>query len=224
VKYAMNEPGRYRVLMDRRWDIDDLYGFPRAFSQVYDFLYCFNPEAETEWAGRVDRALEEYPWQGGYSYVNLYTVLHHQVPPALRPTIAGIRYSSPGWMDLLLQMDTAIAVARSVAVLLATGVAGMEGIKRIDKARLDISRQRRQHGVDMAQLSLEEARAIRALSAETADLIGYRSLESIESRTRDPTTTLKILLAHARRLAKLTSYAEEGKALLPENEPDGDGE
>ena len=100
----MKEAEVYRILMNERWVLEDLYSFPHAYSQSQSFIYCFDTELDPSDARRIDYALEEYPWQGGYSYVNLYKVLHYQVPTPHRPTIVSIQYSSQN--DFIDIVDT----------------------------------------------------------------------------------------------------------------------
>ncbi len=218
-KRDVEESEPYRVLMDERWALEDLYGFPRAYSQVYDFVYCFDSEQQVRSAGRIDRALDDYPWQGGYSYVNFYTVLHHQVPPPHRPVIAAIRYASPGWMDILLQPDVAVQIARSVMIVLSMGVLGLEAVKRLDKSRLDIAKQRAQRDVEEEQLRVEEIKALNRMAEELARTMGFGSLEVLQARTNDPELTVKLLLAHYRRLRELADYVQSGKVSLPADLP-----
>jgi hypothetical protein len=202
--------------MDERWELEDLYGFPHAYSQSHAFIYCFDSELDPRNATRIDTALEEYPWRGGYSYVNIYTVLHHQIPVPHRPKIAAIQYASPGWIDILLNPDVALQVAKSVGILLGAGVAAVEAIKRIDKARLEMAYQRRKMRGEFAALSAAEAKALNEMSEEVAKHLGFGSLASLNERTRNPEVTLKLLLAHHRRLRILTEYVKSGKIALPE--------
>jgi hypothetical protein len=206
----------YRVLMDERWRLEDLYGFPHAYSQCHSFIYCFDTELDPRNAKRIDIALEGYPWRGGYSYVNIYTVLHHQIPVTHRPKIAAIQYASPGWLDILLNPNVAIQIAKSVSILLSTGVATVEAFKRIDKIRLDIACQRRNQGREFAALTASDAKALNEISEEIAKHLSFNSLASLQKRTKNPEVTLKVLLAHYRRMRVLGDYVENGKISLPE--------
>jgi hypothetical protein len=87
-KNTMRDAEIYRVLMNERWELDDLYGFPYAYSQSHSFIYCFDSEPDSNSIARIDFALENYPWQGGYSYVNIYKVLNNQIPKRHRPEIS----------------------------------------------------------------------------------------------------------------------------------------
>ncbi len=93
--------GAYRVLLDGRWSLEDLYTFPHAFSQCYSFIYCLDSDLSPRDRDRINDALAGYPWRGGYSYVNVYTVFHHQVPPRHRPVVKALSYASPGWLDIV---------------------------------------------------------------------------------------------------------------------------
>lgn len=93
------DSGVYRVEMDGRWSLKDLYEFPHAYMQVYAFAYAFDTDLPAVDSDRINYALESYPWAGGYSVVNIYSVLQSQVSPRSKPVIKEIRYASPGWLD-----------------------------------------------------------------------------------------------------------------------------
>jgi hypothetical protein len=83
----MNQSRHYQLLMDKHWQLDDLYEFPHAFAQTYAFIYCLDSELNPRHRERIKTALLDYPWKGGYSYVNIYSVLRSQVPREDRPEI-----------------------------------------------------------------------------------------------------------------------------------------
>jgi hypothetical protein len=113
----MSEATVYRVLLDSEWSLNDLYDFPHALNQAYLFAYCFDTDLPTSDAQRIDRALKSYPWAGGFSVVNMYRVLHGQVPPEYRPRIKAIQYASPGFLDLFVHGDAIRGVAESVSLI-----------------------------------------------------------------------------------------------------------
>lgn len=211
----MNQENIYRVLMDERWELEDLYEFPYTYSQAHSFIYCLDYDSNEDSAKRVDFSLVNYPWQGGYSYTNIYTVFKNRIPEEDRPKVASIKYASPGWMDLFMNPQVALQVAESVGILLGAGVAAIETYKRIDKSRLEIARRRREQQMEFAQFSANEAKYLNQMSDEIAKNLGFKSLESLQQRTKNPEVTLKLLLAHNRRLRKLAEYVESGKVSLP---------
>ena len=205
--------------MDERWALEDLYGFPYAYQQAHSFVFHFDSSQELDprIVDRVNKTFHEYPWQGGYSYVNLYAVLFNQIPKQQRPTVQSIQYASPGWIDLLINPDVALQVAKSVGILLGAGVTAVEAFKRIDRARLDIAKRRRQQNREYASLAASKAKELNNMSEELAKHLGFQSLKELQDKTADPEVTLKVLMAHYRRLRTLGDFVESGKVKLPEN-------
>src|SRR5712671_4940806 len=118
----MADANYYRVILDEEWKLTDLYEFPHSYDQCYAFIYCLDSDLSPRDRARINLALEGYPWQGGYSYVNIYTVLRNQVPLRDRPRIKSISKASPGWLDLFLNVGVAIQVAQSVMALSGAAV------------------------------------------------------------------------------------------------------
>lgn len=212
----MNHKNIYRVLIDERWELDDLYEFPHTYSQVHSFIYCLDFDENKDTAKRIDFSLENYPWQGGYSYTNIYTVFRNRIHPDDRPQIASIQYASPGWIDLIMNPEVALQVAKSLSIYIGLGVAAYEAYKRIDKARLDMAKNRKEKQIAFAAFTVQEQKYINQMSDELAKNLGFKSLESLQRRTKNPEVTLKLLLAHNRRMQKLANYVFDGKASLPE--------
>ncbi len=211
----MEEIEVYRVLMDERWELEDLYVFPHTYSQVHAFIYCLDFDLDEKKEKRIDFFLINYPWQGGYSYTNIYRVLSGLIPEEDIPKIAEIKYASPGWIDLLMNPDVALRIAQSLGILIGTGVAGVEAFKRIDKARLDMASNRRKNKMELVKYSAEEAKYLNQMSEEIAKNLGFTNIEKLNERTKNPEVTLKLLLAHHRRMNKMAEYIASGKASLP---------
>jgi len=211
----MGDVDLYRVLMDERWELEDLYTFPYTYSQVHAFIYNLDFELDDARERRIDYSLINYPWRGGYSYTNIYRVLNNLIPEQDKPKISEIKYASPGWIELLMNPDVALKIAGAMVTLIGTGAGGMEAFKRIDRARLEIAKKRRMHNVEMVKLSALEAKYLNEMSEEIAKNIGFTNLEKLNQRTKNPEVTLKLLLAHQRRMNKLAAFVASGKANLP---------
>jgi hypothetical protein len=205
----------YRVILDKDWKLNDLYEFPHAYGQVYAFIYCLDSDLGPRNQARIARALEEYPWRGGYSYVNIYTVLQNQVPIRERPRIKSINKSSPGWLDLFLNLDVAMQVAQSVATLSAAGAAAVLAYKKIHKTLTDIDVERKKKSLESLHLTQAQAKAVTEMCKEMGKFLGFENLKELHQYTGNPEVTLKLLLAHYRRLSTLIEYVNEGKAELP---------
>jgi hypothetical protein len=216
----MAEEGYYRVLLDKQWTLHDLYEFPHAYSQNYAFVYCFDSHLRARDRARINRALEEYPWLGGYSYVNIYTVLQNQVPARDRPRIASINKSSPGWLDLFLNADVALSVARSVATLAASSAVALIAYKEIKNSLSEITSRRKNNELESARLTHKQAELVTDMCIEMARFLGFKGLRELHQYTGSPEVTLKLMLAHYRRISTLVKYVHEGKAALPSDNPE----
>lgn len=206
----------YRVLLDGDWDLGDLYEFPHAFNQCYAFTYCLDSELDIYDQQRIDGAFAVYPWRGGYSYVNIYFVLQNQVPWRYRPTIKSIQKASPGWLDLFLNADVAIQIAKSVTALSGAGVVAVKSYASIKKTLSQISVERERAKLQTFQISAQQQKTLMGMCEDLAKHLGFKSVKELHQRTGDPEVSLKLLSAHYRRTKVLLEYVEEGKAALPE--------
>lgn len=213
----MRDAEIYRVLMDGRWSLQDLYDFPHSLSQTYAFAYCFDSTLSPQDAERINLALREYPWGGGYSIVNIFTVLQNQVPPKQRPKITSIQYASPGWIDLLLNLDPIVTVASSVAAIAGSMAITTKSYEAIQKALHNI---RINKAETKAKIAIARKREVEALSALCNDLsrqIGFNGFHGLVSRTGgNVEVAAKLLCAYYRRLKIVAEYEKNGKAYLPQ--------
>ena len=211
--------GSYRVLLDGEWQLEDLYTFPHAFSQCYAFIYCLDFELDPIDRDRINEAFTGYPWRGGYSYVNIYTVLRHQVPLRHRPCIKSISFASPSWLDILLNPDVALQVAKSVGILAGTAVAAAKAYAYSMKYIRQVSVDQKRAKLEIMQLTQEQLQTFMSICEELAKFIGFESVKALHEHTGNPEVSLKLLLAHYRRIDQLVDFVKAGKASLPE----GDG-
>lgn len=208
-------PDAYRVHMNGRWELEDLYQMPHAFEQCYSFIYCFDAEVTPLDPGRIDVALQGYPWRGGYSYLNIYTVLKGQVLWRDRPRVNEIKYASPGWVELTLAADVAIQVAKAISALAAAGAVAAKSYAAAYKFLADLKVYREKNKIAYLTLTKEQDQAILALCDVHAKHLGFKSTAALVKQTGNSEVTLRLLLAHHRRLRELALFSEEGKATFP---------
>lgn len=211
-----DDPDAYRVLLDGRWQLVDLYEFPHAFAQCYGFIYCLDSKLRPRDRERIEEAFAGYPWRGGYSYVNIYTVLQNQVPVADRPQIKSISYASPGWLDIFLNVDVAIQVAKSVGVLAGSAVAATKAYATIMKTLSHINAEREKAKLRDMQLTQAQHQTFMSMCEDMAKFLGFKSVKELHQRTGSPEVSLKLLAAHYRRTNALVKFVKERKAVLPE--------
>lgn len=211
---ALGNSQSYRILLNEEWELEDLYEFPHALSQCYAFIYCLDSDLAPINQERISLAMRHYPWRGGYSYVNIYTVLKSQIPSAERPKIDSIQKASPGWLDLLLNANVAGQVAVAVTTLAGAGTAALAAYKKAYQLILRINAERRNAQVAKMTAAAAQVKAMNAMCVELAKNLGFKSLKELHEHTGDPEVSLKLLMAHHRRLSVLVAYAAEGKATL----------
>ncbi|MFB5150950.1 hypothetical protein WJH60_15260 [Burkholderia orbicola] len=204
----------YRVLLNEDWELEDLYEFPHALSQCYAFIYCLDAPIALRNRARINAALREYPWRGGYSYVNIYFVLKNQVPASDRPKISSIQKASPGWLDLFLNVEVATHVAAAVSVLSGAAISAAAAYKKAYNLMLSINAARRKAGIERKTATAAELRAFNASCTELAKNLGFKNLKELHEYTGDPEVSMKLLMAHYRRMSVLVEYETKGKAKL----------
>lgn len=202
----------YKILIDGRWSLEDLYQFPRAYEQVYFAIEAMLPAADEEAEYRMQRAFLAYPWQGGYSSVNFYNSLKHATPAFERPAIVSLKYASPGWIELHLNLPLAIQVAGAI-----TTVAGSIGAcNKVYNAIYTNLQQRKLLKIEVErkqiELTREQLSIVRHSFDELSAMIGVEHIQTINARTDDPLISLKILLSIYRRLRDLAEYQNSGMA------------
>jgi len=205
---------RYKINIDKRWSLEDLYVFSRTYEQVYFLAYSLLPDLPEGAVDRVSRAYQTFPWRGGYSAVNFYNQLKYSVPSTERPNVLAIRYASPGFLELGMLLGVAYSVSKLVKY-----VAGslkemnsayneiMTDLQKRKLLRLEVKKKE-------IELSQTQLRAVEEHADSMAKLLGFNGHAELTERTGHPFITLKILLSYYRRLRKLAEYQSKGKADL----------
>ena len=217
---AKNAAKTYRIVLPESgdWTLHDLYVFPHAYEQCYTFIYCLDTELPARDKEAIDYAFMKYPWKGGYSYVNFYSVLARQVPVRARPRVTSLHKASPGWIDLALNLDAALEVAKAIAVMSGSAAAAAAGYKKAWTLLLSVKTEREKAKAQQLQLRQSQVKAIRGTCDELAKSLGFKSLAQLNTRTNDPEVSLKLLSAHYRRMKTLLDFESKDKAFLPFDE------
>lgn len=205
---------KYKINIDGKWTLEDLYVFPHTFSQVYYLMYSLSPNQPDTAVERIMHAYEAFPWRGGYSAVNFYNQLKYAVPLRERPTVSSIRYASPGFLELSLMISVALNVKTLVKL-----VAGSlkEFNSTYHKIHTDLQKRKLLRlDVKLKELKLKRAELalVEKSTKQMANLMGIKNVKEITARTGHPFITLKILLSLYRRIRKLAEYETKGKTKL----------
>lgn len=212
----------YQIKIDGEWTLEDWYAFPHTYSQVYGFVYSLfeiRKYLEVDWdefAEEIDeRILFTYtsqPWRGGYSAVNFYNYLKNLVPPHHRPRIKAVHYESPGFIKLVLFVPAAKAIKEIVQTFCDAGKSINSLYNEIYKGMYE--RKLLKLDVKKKELELKEAdlKFIESSTKSLARLMGFKSTRQLHQATRNPLTSLKILLSFYRRIRTLAEYTKKGKS------------
>lgn len=206
----------YAIFIDKRWTLEDLYKFPRAFEQIYFAFEAVLPAPDEQTDERIERAFRAFPWGGGYSAVNFYNQLKYATPPERRPIIKQIQYASPGYIELFLNLPLAIQISAVVASVASTiGVCNKvyntihTDLQKRNLLRIEVEKKK-------IELTKEKLNIVVHANEQMAKILGLSSAETIVKRSDDPLIALKILLSIYRRIRTLAEYRNKGKANLAE--------
>ncbi|GBC61773.1 hypothetical protein DENIS_2735 [Desulfonema ishimotonii] len=207
ILHKENQDKNYRILINNDWKLDDLYSFPRNYSQVYLFIYSLqNLLKKNIDFEKLKNSFQAHPWKGGYSALNFYDSLNY----IHRPEISSIQYASPGWIELKLFIPSAISIRKIITSFLDNSDALIEMYNRTIKEL----RLRRLTKIDArnAYLTPENALFIKETIKKFSQLMDFQYTEQLDNLTENPLISLKILLSFYRRVKNLSVYSIEGKA------------
>ena len=209
------EQGVYRVLLDGKWSLEDLTVFSRVYFQNYSFIYCLDSSIEHSDTRRLESVLEQYELRDGLSYVNIYDIFRANIQKEDQPQIESIQYASPGWLDMVLNVDVALQVAKVIGIYLGTPVAIAETYKRLHKIFTDLQEQRRKYQRNSMKLDAEKAAIAQKLTHELAKDLGFENIKQLDEQTKDVEESAKLIMAHYRRILKIAKFVQSGKAGFP---------
>lgn len=210
------EKFRYRILMNKRWNFDDLYVFSRTYDQLLYFFDSFSDDKDGDDQERRAYAFSQFPWQGGYSAVNFFNSLKYSVPAKDRPKISSIQYNSPGWIEIILAMPVAtFALAASVKHLCKSIDSANETYRKIYNGMAERELLRIKTEKEKLKLESEHQKFIDASCRSMLKIMGLKNLRDMNRLTEDSYLTLKILMAVYRRLRTLSAMENSEKIDLP---------
>lgn len=212
--------GPYRIAIAGEWALQDLYVYPRAFGQLYSFMYAITtgrlvPLLHELDGDETEDPLFDHPWIGGYSAVNFFGYVTSRVSRSHRPRLLSMQYASPGWIEFAVVLSAASAVSLLVARFTKVGHQLNDLYNAIYKGLHE--RKMMQMDVRERALSLEreELKFLEESTNKMAEMMGFENVAALNRLTGNPIATLKALLAVYRRVKALGKYELSGKAKLP---------
>lgn len=209
----------YKILLDKNWSLEEFTIFTRLYFQNYSFIYCLEdlPPAEIKQNSyKLENVLKEFKLRSGLSYVNIYTIFRDEIRKDERPDVKSIKYASPGWIELYLNIEVAIEVAKAMPIFLSSTATVVIAYKKLYKIFIDLHRLRKEKKNMSLKLDLEHVKTVNQLNNELAKGLGYTNLNQLIKNTNDVEETSKLLMAHYRRMNKMAEFVRKGKADFPE--------
>lgn len=204
----------YKIHIDGKWNLEDLYVFPHTYEQVYFLIYSLLPHEDDEIQEKIKYAYSAFPWQGGYSAVNFYNKLKYTTPKRERPQVLSMQYASPGWIELSLIIGVAFAVERIVKAISSS-------IREANSVYHEIhvgmsKRKLLRIEAKKKEIELEEQHAeyIQKSANKMVQLLGLKDVQQMHQKSGSPLKTLKILLSLYRRVRTLAEFQGNGKTKL----------
>lgn len=207
----------YRILLDKRWKLEELHQYTKNFDQAYFAyfaLFSVSKEENKLVFERVSRTLTAYPWKGGYSVVSFYTGLKRTIGRRNLPEVKAIKYASPGFMDIVGQLPVIVQIAgvvSSIAFSLAS----------VNKVYNDIykgirERKLNEIEVERAELNLsrENLEFLKEACHALAQPLQIDDVDTLIEMSGNELRALKVLQSIYRRVRILANYQNEGKATL----------
>lgn len=107
--YDVRATDTQTLLIDGEWELTDFGKFQQKFSDIYTFII-----SEKNWKDtnlpitsrrRIQEAFLNRPFQGGFSYVHLFSDLSSNIPRSDQLNLDKIQYASPGHVDIFGKDD-----------------------------------------------------------------------------------------------------------------------
>ena len=206
----------YRVLLDKRWSLEDFNKFSRLYLQNYSFIYCLEKNHDNYRASTLISDLNDYKLRDGLTYVNVYNLFYRHIPKHSHPKVRAISYASPGYIELILDYEVAIQVAVGIGIFLKGLVTTAETYNKLHDIYLDLARKRKEKENHLLKLGSEKVKIVMELNEKLAEGLGYTSLQDMYDKVGNEEEVAKLLMAHYRRMKGLATFVEKGKLIFPE--------
>lgn len=221
---AALEATKTKLLLDGRWNLEELSETTRDYTQLYGFAYSLLADLPSARQAEIDYIYGKFPWQGGYSTVNFFNQLFHKIPHKLRPEVARIQYASPGFIELSELLLVAITVAGIVKAVCNTISTAHDTYRKIQKDSIELELSK----INLAKEELElTKKQIDFCEKSAKDLVNVFGLTETQEQLIDKRVQgnsvmkLKILLSVFRRVEPLAKKQNDGKLQITGKESDG---
>jgi len=206
-------PSSYSVPIEGDWFGQDFSYLFKAYERLYAFFYSTQPRFVRTLSQNLERLLRS-PWTGGYSRVNLFSMLPRQVPGLHSLKVQHIQYASPGEVNF----EAISSVGESVRVATNALVENEEAVsaasKRITKTLTVAGLNKRDLSLvadSAAPLSPADRHTLEDACSEIARLLGVQTeLGTLREHSPNIVVYAKAVVSLVRQLTKLGTLQQQG--------------
>jgi hypothetical protein len=200
------------VDIDGQWEISDLRKFSDLVQDCYSMAFALFGAASNAAGNRINALFHKHPWRGGFSSVNFFRELYHNIPSEDRADIKSFNYSSPGEIKFYMNGAVASSIREVVNGINEPDSVAQDVYKRSYRRLQDLGwLSKSDTDIELSDLDLSELTSI--LNECCAALgIDNQADHILGLASGDPLSAVKIVFAYFRRLQGLADYVATGKA------------
>ncbi len=208
-----------RIGLDGRWDFEELTDTIRSYIQLYGFAYSLAPDLPAGRVLEIEYIYGKFPWKGGYSTVNFFNQLYHNIPPPRRPKVIQIQYASPGFIEITTILSAAVALAGVVKALCLSLDAAHNLYRNIQKAAIELKLSKVNLAQQRLNLTKSQIDFCDDASQKLINVLGLTEAQNalIDERTGgNKAVKMKLLLSVFRRASVLADKQVAHMLNIPE--------
>src|SRR5690606_30158986 len=178
----MKQELSYKILLDKNWSLEEFTVFTRLYFQNYSFIYCLENSDDSnilQQEFKLKNVLKNYKLRSGLSYVNIYSILKGQINKNEKPNVKSIKYASPGWIELYLNYEVAIEIAKAMTIFLTSAATVTLAYKKLYKIFIELHHLRKEKRNASLSLDIEQVKLVNRLNIELAKELGYSNLNKL---------------------------------------------
>jgi hypothetical protein len=201
-----------QLYIDGYWDMQEFGAFYQKFSDLYSLnkAISYYEDSNQSKISEVEKAFASKPFRGGSSYMGFFNDLFEIMPTRERPSLKGIEYHSPGYVELRGNDVVMEAVKHSVNCFLSN----VDEIqKQHDNLRSFMSKRKLLSITgSLKDVKPDTLHDLRILADNFYDVMPIEGKVEIKTLTKgDPIVYAKVGLAIFRRLQATSSFFAQGR-------------
>jgi hypothetical protein len=205
-------PGTLTILMDGRWDIEDLSSFADGLEEVYGY-FCSVLIEDKELRRRVNDLVQREFWSGVFERSRVGERVYGMLPDAAGLKVKSIRYASPGAVELLGVLGVLLLMAKVVKSWTEAGSGLLDLYQKAEKFFADHPIFRKPgRNFNLTAVAGRDIDDARALMFDLGGMIGLDKAmcERVLDMSGNPISGLRFVVALALQARKISVLQDRG--------------